>query len=293
MTTTIYVPTSTAAPDVTGRAPSPAALTGLRIAVLDNGKANADVVMARAASSLASATGATVSLLTKKGPGGRSANAAIPCAADIMDRLVDEADLVITGAADCGSCTAYSVYDAIELERLGRPTAIVTTTKFRPVAETMSANFGLPDARLLVLPHPLGGTDAATLHSWADAAVDALTSLYTGTEHVAVVEAAGTTASHGSARIAASTDDPLEAGVRSAAVGSALADVCDIVAADGGELRLLEHDRATGVVTLDLILTDASCAECVMPADYLEQLALAALKPIASVRRVTVNDPRR
>ena len=102
--------------------------------------------MARAAETLAARTGARVALVTKKGPQGRSANAAIPCAPDIFERVLAEADVVITGAADCGSCTAYSVYDTIELEKAGRPCVVVTTTQFAPIAATMAASFGLPDA---------------------------------------------------------------------------------------------------------------------------------------------------
>ncbi|MEL7208736.1 MAG: UGSC family (seleno)protein, partial [Actinomycetota bacterium] len=132
------------------------------------------------AQTLASRTGAEVAVVTKKGPRGESANAAVPMARDVLDRLVGEADLVITGAADCGSCTAYSVHDAIELEALGIPAVVVTTTMFEPVATTLSANFGLADSRRLVLPHPLGGTDEATLDRWADAAVDELLALFTG-----------------------------------------------------------------------------------------------------------------
>ena len=89
---------------------------------------------------------------------------------------------MITGSADCGSCTAYSVYDTIELEKAGRPCVVVTTTQFAPIASTMAANFGLPDARTLVLDHPIGGTPAATLHQWADAAADRLEALFTGAE---------------------------------------------------------------------------------------------------------------
>src|SRR5262245_33791405 len=166
-TTTIYLPESAPGPVPAVLAGSPASLAGLRIAVLDNGKPNAGLVMARAAETLAARVGAEVSLVIKKGPGGRSANAAIPCAEDVFARVVAEADLVLTGAADCGSCTAYSVQDAIELERAGRPAVVVTTTKFRPIAETLSAHFGLPNVRRLVLPHPIGGTDAPTLHAWA------------------------------------------------------------------------------------------------------------------------------
>jgi hypothetical protein len=160
-------------------APSPRALAGLRIAVLDNGKPNAAAVMRRAAQTLAARTGARVSLVTKKGPQGRSANAAIPMAPDIFERVLCEADVVITGSADCGSCTAYSVHDSIELEKAGRPAVVVTTTLFEPVAGTFANHFGLPQLRTLVMPHPIGGTDLETLDRWADQSVDRLIALFT------------------------------------------------------------------------------------------------------------------
>jgi len=179
MTTTVYLPDSASGPPAASMAPSPASLAGLRIAVLDNGKPNADVVMTAAANALARRTGATVSLVIKKGPRGESANAAVPCDPDIFAKVVAEADLVITGAADCGSCTAYSVTDAIEFEKAGRPAVVATTTQFEPVATTLSASFGQPATRLLVLPHPIGGTDEPTLTAWAEAATDQLITLFT------------------------------------------------------------------------------------------------------------------
>src|SRR5262249_24271571 len=115
MSVTVYLPDSEPGPDVVHLAASPTSLAGLRIAVLDHGKPNAALVMTRAAESLAACTGARVELVTKKGPQGRSANAAIPCAPDIFEKVLAQADVVITGTADCGSCTAYSVYDTIEL----------------------------------------------------------------------------------------------------------------------------------------------------------------------------------
>jgi hypothetical protein len=171
----VYLPDSVPGPDATTLAALPASLSGVRVAVLDNGKPNAGVVMVRAAETLAARTGAKVCLVTKKGPQGLSANAATPVARDILDRLVAEADVVITGTADCGSCTAYSVQDARELDQAGTPAIVMTTTKFEPVAD----HCGLPGARKLVLPHPIGGTDEATLHAWGDAAADRLISLLT------------------------------------------------------------------------------------------------------------------
>ncbi len=157
MQVTIYLPDSEPGPDVVHLAPSPASLAGLRIAVLDNGKPNASLVMARAAETLAARTGARLELVTKKGPQGRSANAAIPCAPDIFEKLLAQADVVITGTADCGSCTAYSVYDTIELEKAGRPCVVVTTTQFAPIAATMASRTSACPTRTLVLDHPIGG----------------------------------------------------------------------------------------------------------------------------------------
>jgi len=176
----VYLPDSEPRPEAAALAPSPRSLSGLRIAVLDNGKANADVVMIAAAEALAARTGAVVSLITKKGPLGLSANAAIPVAEDRFARILAEADIVITGAADCGSCTAYSVRDAIELEKAGKPTVVTTTTHFQKVASTLSASFGAPQTRLLVLPHPFGGTGEETLRKWAQEGVDRLIALFTG-----------------------------------------------------------------------------------------------------------------
>ena len=116
----IYAPDSEPGPEFSWLAPNPTSLAGLRIAVLDNGKPNASLVMERVADLLAARVAATKSLVIKKGPNGRSANAAIPCAADVFAHVIAESDLVITGTADCGSCTAYSVYDAIET-RKSRP----------------------------------------------------------------------------------------------------------------------------------------------------------------------------
>ena len=129
--TTVYLPDSEPQPEISKLAASPGSLAGLRIGVLDNGKPNAGFVLAYAAERLAAETGAEVTLVTKKGPFGMSANAAIPMARDIFSRLLEETDVVLTGMADCGSCTAYSVSDAIELEKAGKPAVVVTTTQVR------------------------------------------------------------------------------------------------------------------------------------------------------------------
>lgn len=49
---------------------------------------------------------------------------------------------------------------------------VVTTTKFRALTDQVAASLGQPDARILEVGHPLGGTDTAVIEEWADAAVE-------------------------------------------------------------------------------------------------------------------------
>jgi hypothetical protein len=132
-------------------APRLGSLSGRRIAVLDNGKPNAALLMSEMARLLAERTGADASLMVAK------RTAAEPAADEILKELAAQADLVITGTADCGSCTAWSVHDLVTLEGLGTPTITVTTTAFEPIAREAAATLGFPGARLAVLPHPIGG----------------------------------------------------------------------------------------------------------------------------------------
>jgi hypothetical protein len=93
----IYAPHGAIGNESLRRAATPAVVTGLRIGVLDNGKPNARLLMVRVAEQLAARTGASVTLVTGKGPGH---NAATACSDDVLDRLEKEVDLVITGSAD-------------------------------------------------------------------------------------------------------------------------------------------------------------------------------------------------
>ena len=56
---------------------------------------------------------------------------------------------------------------------------VVTTTKFNALTKRVAMNFGLPDARICTVDHPLGGTDEQTILAWADAAVDEIIALFT------------------------------------------------------------------------------------------------------------------
>jgi hypothetical protein len=60
------------------------------------------------------------------------------------------------------------------LEELGTPTVVVTTTQFVGLTTRVAASFGLAECRVVVVEHPLGGTDAQTILARADGLVEAI-----------------------------------------------------------------------------------------------------------------------
>jgi len=68
----------------------------------------------------------------------------------------------------------------VQCEQRGRPTVVFTTTKFEQLTRTVARSYGLPGLRIVTVPHPLGGTDEDTILRWADAVVDDVIALLTG-----------------------------------------------------------------------------------------------------------------
>ena len=90
----IYAPDGSVGADATPLAASPDVLAGCRIAVLDNGKPGADVLISHLAGRLAERTGANLVGVHRKG------SAATPCEDTLLAELTEAADLVLTGSAD-------------------------------------------------------------------------------------------------------------------------------------------------------------------------------------------------
>jgi hypothetical protein len=76
-----------------------------------------------------------------------------------------------------------------------------------------------------------------------------------------------------------------------AAVSAALDEVRGLVSADGGDVEMEGVDGTT--YRLRLVLEDAHCVECVMPRNFLEQVALDVFRRNgAPADAVTIDDPR-
>jgi hypothetical protein len=77
------------------------------------------------------------------------------------------------------------------------------------------------------------------------------------------------------------------------AVKEAIAELAPILQADGADLLLVAADPATSRIEVRLEVTDATCAECVLPADLLEQVISDAIsRRIPTEYELVLHDPR-
>lgn len=76
-------------------------------------------------------------------------------------------------------------------------------------------------------------------------------------------------------------------------VAEAIAELAPVLQADGADLILVSADGATGQIEVRLDITDASCAECVLPGPLLEQVIRDAItRRVSSPFALNLQDPR-
>jgi Fe-S cluster biogenesis protein NfuA len=77
------------------------------------------------------------------------------------------------------------------------------------------------------------------------------------------------------------------------AVNDAIAELAPILQADGADLVLVEADAATSRIEVRLEVTDATCAECVLPGPLLEQVICDAIaRRVPTEFELVLRDPR-
>ncbi|HEY6258554.1 MAG TPA: hypothetical protein VIY51_22455 [Xanthobacteraceae bacterium] len=142
-------------------------LAGKRVAFVDNSKVNANLFLSRVSQMLVDRFGIVAGPVIRK---------AAP-----KDRLAEKDLGAIAGCAavvqcfgDCGTSTSMSVADAVEIERRGIPTVTVFSTAFASAALIQAAGRGMPDLRLVKVPHPMHTASRALVMQRADTVIDAL-----------------------------------------------------------------------------------------------------------------------
>lgn len=69
--------------------------------------------------------------------------------------LVESADVLISGLGNCGSCTAWTIRDALTGLAHGISTVAVVTEQFLPLAKILAEDAHRPGLRICTLPYPL------------------------------------------------------------------------------------------------------------------------------------------
>jgi hypothetical protein len=64
------------------------------------------------------------------------------------------------------------------MEKLGVPTAVISTEPFVSSSIAMAVSHGMPDYAFAVIPHPIAATAVETLHQWADGVVEQVVSIW-------------------------------------------------------------------------------------------------------------------
>jgi Fe-S cluster biogenesis protein NfuA len=77
------------------------------------------------------------------------------------------------------------------------------------------------------------------------------------------------------------------------AVEAAVAELAPMLQADGADLKLVAADPATARIEVALDVTDASCAECVLPTELLHQVISDAIsRRVPTEFELVLRDPR-
>lgn len=69
--------------------------------------------------------------------------------------LVAQSDIAIVGLGNCGSCTSWTIADALTAAATGIPTIAVATAHFEGLANNLAKRGGRSGLRLHILPYPL------------------------------------------------------------------------------------------------------------------------------------------
>jgi len=124
-------------------------LEGKTVGFLDNTKTNADIFLQQVDSVLVKEYGVERTVHRRK------SNTAIPADA-IATYLHETCDVVVNAYGDCGSCTSWCVYDSVDLERQGTPTATINSEEFVRLGQSESRALGMPTLPIITVPHPMG-----------------------------------------------------------------------------------------------------------------------------------------
>jgi hypothetical protein len=164
--------TTTAVKPAAPRAPRPASLNGKRVGLLINTKQNARPFLEEVGRLLTERYDVTLTERTK-------VNFAVPEPEDVIKDLAAEADVIVTGVGDCGSCSAAAAADGVVFEAAGVPVAAIITESFQATADAMAELRGAPGYRYATTAHPVAVLTPDQVKERAAGVIDDLVALLT------------------------------------------------------------------------------------------------------------------
>ena len=120
-------------------------LQGKTVLILDNGWSSYEIAGPVLKQELTERFGAAKVLERRK-----SMVASAP--PEVYELGLQEADLVITWLGNCGACTSWSVHDAAEFTKQGRPALAFVTERFVTLADVVARGKGVAQLPIVVLP---------------------------------------------------------------------------------------------------------------------------------------------
>lgn len=139
----------------------PKSLDGLRLAILDNSKWNANKVLRASTAALEKSIKFGKVNYYVKGSFSKDAEP------ELIAEIAANNDLVLTAIGDCGSCCSCCIRDSVALEKLGIPSAAIITTEFEKETVLTRTAIGMEGLIPVVIDHPVSSITQAEVESRA------------------------------------------------------------------------------------------------------------------------------
>ena len=94
--------------------------------------------------------------------------------------VAERVDGAVLALADCGTCTSWTLFDAVELHRRGCRAVLVTTEALRPTVDALAPRLGLDDLPVVEVPLPNREQTAEEIAQTAAAAGPAIVAALEG-----------------------------------------------------------------------------------------------------------------
>ena len=139
----------------------PRSLDGLRLAVLDNSKWNANKILRASTAALEQTIRfGKVNYYVKH-------SFSKDAAPELIEEIAANNDLVLTAIGDCGSCCSCCIRDAIALELRGLAAVAIITTEFVRETELTRHAIGMEGLIPAVIDHPVSSITQAEVEARA------------------------------------------------------------------------------------------------------------------------------